>query len=71
MLPKAFGMSAKSYEFDSNGNETILDDHKLLSIVKEGGYSGFIGVEFEGEGLSEREGILATKKLLERTAAKL
>jgi len=71
MLPKAFGMSAKSYEFDSNGNETILDYHKLLSIVKEGGYSGFIGVEFEGEGLSEREGILATKKLLERTAAKL
>ena len=34
MLPRAFGLSAKSYEFDENGNETILDYYKLLSIVK-------------------------------------
>ena len=71
MLPKAFGMSAKSFEFDAEGEETILDYHKLLSIIKEGGYTGFIGVEFEGDGLSEKEGIMATKRLLEKAAAKL
>ena len=71
MLPKAFGVSAKSYEFDANGDETILDYYKLLSIVKKGGYDGFIGVEYEGEVLSEKEGILATKRLLEKVAASL
>ena len=71
MLPKAFGMSAKSYEFNANGDETILDYYKLLSIVKKGGYDGFIGVEYEGEVLSEKEGILATKRLLEKVAASL
>ena len=71
MLPKAFGVSAKSYEFDDNGDETILDYYKLLSIVKRGGYKGFIGVEYEGEILSEKDGIIATKKLLEKAAKML
>ena len=71
MLPKAFGLSAKSYEFDDNGDETILDYYKLLSIVKKGGYQGFIGVEYEGETLSEKDGIIATKKLLEKAAKML
>ena len=71
MLPKAFGLSAKSYEFDDNGDETILDYYKLLSIVKKGGYKGFIGVEYEGEILSEKDGIIATKKLLEKAAKML
>lgn len=71
MMPKAFGVSAKSYDFDADGNETTLDYYKLLSIVKEAGYNGFIGVEYEGHRLSEQEGILATKKLLENVASKL
>ena len=60
-----------SYDFDADGNETTLDYYKLLSIVKEAGYNGFIGVEYEGHRLSEQEGILATKKLLENVASKL
>ena len=71
MLPRAFGLSAKSYEFDLNGDETILDYYKLLAIVKESGYSGFIGVEYEGDNLSEIEGIVATKNLLNKVASKL
>ena len=71
MLPRAFGLSAKSYEFDENGNETILDYYKLLSIVKKAGYNGFIGVEYEGNKLSEKEGIIATKKLLEKAASSI
>ena len=69
MMPKAFGVSAKAYDFDSSGNETILDYEKLLSIVKKAGYNGFIGVEYEGDNLSEEEGIIATKKLIEKTSS--
>ena len=71
MLPKAFGLSAKSYAFDSNGNETSLDYYRLLSIAKDAGYNGFIGVEYEGNILSEKDGIIATKKLLEKAAKML
>ena len=71
MLPRAFGLSAKSYEFDSNGDETVLDYYKLLSIAKNAGYTGYIGVEYEGEKLSEIDGIIATKKLLEKVASKI
>ena len=71
MLPRAFGLSAKSYEFDSNGDETVLDYYKLLSIAKDAGYTGYIGVEYEGNKLSEIDGIIATKKLLEKAASKI
>ena len=71
MLPKAFGLSAKSYAFDSNGDETTLDYYRLLSIAKDAGYNGFIGVEYEGNILSEKDGIIATKKLLEKAAKML
>ena len=71
MLPKAFGLSAKSYAFDSNGDETSLDYYRLLSIAKDAGYNGFIGVEYEGNILSEKDGIIATKKLLEKAAKML
>ena len=48
MMPKAFAVSAKSYDFDENGNETTIDYKKMLEIVKGFGYSGYIGVEYEG-----------------------
>ena len=53
------------------GNETTLDFTKLLQIVKDAGYTGFVGVEYEGSRLSEKNGIIATKKLLETLGAKL
>jgi len=65
-LPFAKGVSAKSYAFDSDGNETIIDYHKLLKIVKDFGFEGYIGVEFEGEHMSEPAGIKATKKLIHK-----
>ena len=71
MIHSAFGMSAKSYDFDAEGNETTLDYSRLISIVKEAGYTGFVGVEYEGNRLSEEEGIIATQTLLKKIAAKL
>ena len=64
MMPKAFGVSAKSYDFDADGNETSIDFKQMLSIVKASGYKGFIGVEYEGNQLSEEAGIVATRDLL-------
>ena len=66
LLSKAGAVSAKSYDFDSQGNETTIDYQKMLSLVNRAGYTGFIGVEYEGNRLSEKEGILLTKKLIEK-----
>ncbi len=65
MMPYAKGVSAKSYDFDAQGNETTLDFPRIMKIVKQAGYHGFVGIEYEGDRLSEPEGIKATKKLLE------
>lgn len=67
LMPYAKAVSAKSYAFDSLGNETKIDYSKMLRIVKDAGYTGFIGVEYEGE-IPEEEGILATKDLLLKVA---
>ncbi|WP_299313780.1 sugar phosphate isomerase/epimerase family protein [uncultured Aquimarina sp.] len=64
LMPFAKGVSAKSYDFDTEGNETTIDYKKMLEIVKASGYQGYIGVEYEGERLGEIEGIIATRDLL-------
>jgi L-ribulose-5-phosphate 3-epimerase len=66
LMPYAKGVSAKSHNFDAEGNETESDFYRLIKIVKDSGYKGFIDVEYEGNQLSEREGVIATKKLLEK-----
>ncbi len=72
LMPFAKGVSAKSHDFDDKGNETKTDYRKMLEIVlKKHKYSGFIGIEYEGSKLGEPEGILATKKLLEKVRAEM
>lgn len=66
LMPFAKGVSAKSYHFDSQGNETKIDFDKMMKIVKGAGYRGYVGIEYEGDKMSEPDGIRATKKLLER-----
>ncbi len=71
MMPAAKAVSAKSYDFDEDGNETKIDYYKMLQIVKDAGYTGYIGVEYEGSRLNEEEGIIATKELIIKAAKKL
>ena len=66
LLPFAKGVSAKTYDFDSNGEQPKMDYKRLLDIVKASGFKGYIGVEFEGNTQPEEEGIRKTKALLER-----
>jgi sugar phosphate isomerase/epimerase len=71
LMPFAKGVSAKSYAFDDQGNETTIDYLRMLQIVRDAGYRGYVGIEFEGRGIEEAAGIQATKKLLERVRAEL
>ncbi len=71
LMPYANAVCAKSYDFDAQGNETKIDYMRMMKIVTDAGYRGYVGIEYEGERLSEKEGILATKKLLERCRAYL
>jgi len=69
LMPFAKGVSAKSYEFDAEGNEVRFDFYRIMKIVKDAGYKGWVGIEYEGTKLSEPEGIMATKRLLEKAFA--
>jgi sugar phosphate isomerase/epimerase len=72
LMPFARGVSAKSHDFDKDGNETRTDYMRMLEIVLvKHRYSGFLGVEYEGDKLSEDDGIVATKKLCERVHGKM
>jgi len=71
LMPLAKAVSAKSHDFDDDGNESAKDYLRLLGIVRDAGYRGWVGIEYEGENAPEPEGIRATKALLERVRAEL
>ena len=71
MMPWAGAVSAKSGSFDAEGNETVIDYPRMMRIVRAAGYSGPIGIEYEGKALGEIEGIEATKALLLRLGCTL
>jgi sugar phosphate isomerase/epimerase len=71
MMPYAKAVSAKSHDFDEEGNETSTDYLRMMKIVLDAGYRGYVGIEYEGSRLSEVEGTKATKALLERVREKL
>ena len=71
LMPWARGVSAKSYDFLADGTESSMEYVRLLEIVRDAGYKGHIGVEYEGSRLGERAGILATAALLRRVGRDL
>ncbi|MGI9428824.1 MAG: sugar phosphate isomerase/epimerase family protein [Bythopirellula sp.] len=66
LMPFAKAVSAKSHEFDDDGNETKSDYLRLMQIVVDAGYDGYVGIEWEGGKPDEVEGVLLTKQLLQR-----
>jgi sugar phosphate isomerase/epimerase len=71
LMPFAKAVSAKSHDFDAAGNETQTDYKRMMKIVLDAGYSGYVGIEYEGGKLGEFDGIRATKKLLEKVRDEL
>lgn len=65
-MPYAKGVSAKSYNFNADGSAKDIDYAKMIEVVKSFDYDGYIGIEYEGDELSEPEGIRATKALIEK-----
>ena len=65
-MPFAKAVSAKSHNFDEDGNEPDKDYMRIMRIVLDAGYRGHVGIEYEGSELSEADGITATKNLLVR-----
>lgn len=68
LMPFAKGASAKTNDFDEKGNCIETDYIRMMRIVKESGFRGYVGIEYEGSKLSEAEGIKKTKALLEKVA---
>ncbi len=64
LMPYAKGVSAKSRDFSNSGEEKSIDFRKMLTIMKNAGFNGYMGIEYEGYKLSEEAGINATKNLL-------
>jgi len=71
LMPYAKGVSAKTYAFDDAGNAVETDYERMMRIVLDAGYHGHVGIEYEGDKLSEFEGIRATKDLLVRVRKQL
>jgi L-ribulose-5-phosphate 3-epimerase len=69
MMPFAKGVSAKTHDFNPDGEESETDYHKMMKIVFDAGYHNFVGIEYEGGKLSEHDGIVATQKLLAKIMA--
>ena len=71
LMPHAKGVSAKTFAFDEKGFETTIDYPRIMRIVLKAGYRGHVGIEYEGDGLGEYEGIRASKQLLLQTRKQL
>lgn len=71
MMPFAKGVSAKTHDFDEQGNCIETDYVKMLKVVKAAGFKGYMGIEYEGDKISEDEGIKKSKALLERVGAQI
>jgi sugar phosphate isomerase/epimerase len=70
MMPFAKGVSAKASAFDAEGNCVETDYYKMLKIVKDASYKGYIGIE-SGSRTDEDQAIRLTKALLEKAGASL
>jgi len=71
LMPFAKAVSAKSHDFDEAGNESTKDYRRLMKTVIDAGYRSWVGIEYEGSKLPEREGIVRTRQLLERVRTEM
>ena len=71
MMPYAKGVSAKSHVFNDKGDEAEIDYFRMMKIVLDAGYHGYVGIEWEGATPGEMEGVKLTKRLLEQVRDKL
>lgn len=66
LAPYTKAISAKTHDFDPDGEETTIDYHACLKILIDSGFSGLVSAEFEGNRVDETEGSKLTVELLKR-----
>lgn len=77
LMPYAKGVSAKSHYFDEKGEETSTDFSRMLKIILNSNYKGYLTIEYEGamagmfgsekkNFLSPNDGVKATQNLLNK-----
>ena len=71
LMPFAKAVSAKSHDFDAEGNEEHTDYRRMMRIVLDAGYRGYVGIEYEGGKVDAYKGIDLTKALLEQVRDEL
>jgi len=71
LMPYAGAFSAKAFNFDEQGNEPDINFLTMFKLMRASSYRGYVGIEYEGEKMSEDAGIRATKKLIEKVREQL
>jgi sugar phosphate isomerase/epimerase len=71
LMPFAKAVSAKSHEFNEAGDEVRTDYRRMMKLVVDAGYRGYVGIEYEGDAHSEFDGVRKTKALLEKVRSEL
>lgn len=70
-MPYAKGVSAKTFDFGPDGEENTMDFRRHMQIVRDSGFAGFVGIEYEGNRLDEDTGIRMTRDLLVKLGGRL
>jgi sugar phosphate isomerase/epimerase len=65
LMPLANWVSAKTYAFDGTGYEVSMNYPRIMEIIIESGYSGYLSIEYEGGGDSV-EGIRRSVDMFRR-----
>jgi sugar phosphate isomerase/epimerase len=65
LMPYAKAVSAKCHIFDDEGKEAEMDYFRIMRIVLQAGYRGWVGIEYEGTVHTEDEGVRYCNALLE------
>jgi len=69
MLPHTITVSCKMHSFDKDGNQPDFDYPRLMKMIKQSDYKGILAIEWEGSALKPIPGVLASKKLIEKSLA--
>lgn len=65
LMPFTRWVSTKTYAFDSTGYELALNYPRIIEIIRDAGYSGYLSIEYEGDG-DPTEGVRKSVEMLRR-----
>jgi sugar phosphate isomerase/epimerase len=70
-LPWARAVCAKVHAFTEDGQAKHTDFAKMIRIIKDSGFKGYLGIEYEGQNPTPLDGVLMAKRLVEKTLAEM